>query len=175
MLRLEVNIKKTGGFDAIRKFMQGSEPEIYIGFLSGKQHVQTLHKKGNGKKAEYRGIDGGAPELNSMDNSELARILTFGNARIPPRPFIEDGIREHGAEIKKTIGEQLSNVKNGRPAVWDKVGTQAVGAVQEFVRGDWYKSHVPNSPRTQKYKDGDTPLIDGGELINSLEYVIKKG
>ena len=48
-----------------------------------------------------------------------------------------------------------------------------MGAVQKFVRSDYYKTNVPNSSKTIKFKGSDTPLIDGGDLINSLEFVVE--
>jgi len=46
--------------------------------------------------------------------------------------------------------------------------------VQEYVRSDAYKSSAPNSPETIARKGSDTPLIDGGDLVNSLAYNVEK-
>lgn len=175
MLSIAVNMQKTGDSQKIQKFAHDADVEVLVGFLSGKKHVPTLHRQGKGKAAQYRGIDGGEPDFSAVETAELAKTLSFGGARIPPRPFIEEGLGSRREEIKKEIGAQLENAKNGRGANWDKVGTMAVGAVQEFVRGGYYKSNVPNSKRTQEYKGSDTPLIDGGDLINSLEYIVEGG
>jgi hypothetical protein len=52
----------------------------------------------------------------------------------------------------------------------------AVGAVQEFVRGDYYRTNVPNSPKTIEYKEGgDKPLIDSANMIQSLQFVVQDG
>ena len=64
-------------------------------------------------------------------------------------------------------------VKNQRPN-WEKVGTMAAGAVQEFVRGDFYRSTKPNSQRTIEYKGSDKPLIDGGDLIGALAFIVEE-
>ena len=108
-----------------------------------------------------------------METAELAKILTCGRASIPPRPFIEEGRLSKKDELRAEIGTQLDKIKDGKKANWNKVGTKAVGAIQEFVRSDYYKTHVPNGPKTIKYTGSDTPLIDGGDLINSLEYVVE--
>lgn len=171
MLSLKLNLQKVPDFSDIQQFAENANAKVMVGFLSGRTHVETKHKGEGGK---YKDIDGGDATYKEMETAELAKILTFGDARIPPRPFIEEGILSKKDEIKKEIGVQLDKIKDGKKANWEKVGTKAVGAIQEFVRSDYYKTHVPNSPRTIKYKAGkDTPLIDGGDLINSLEYVVE--
>ena len=50
-----------------------------------------------------------------------------------------------------------------------------MGAVQRFVRSGYYKANVPNSRHTVEFKGSDTPLIDGGDLVNSLEFVVEGG
>ena len=170
MLSLKTNILSVPDFSEIQKFAENASAKVLVGFLSGRQHVKTQHKDESGK---YKDIDGGNATYEKMENAELAKILTFGDARIPPRPFIEEGLLSQKDELKKEIGKQLDQIRDGKTANWNKVGTKAVGAIQEFVRSDYYKSRVPNSPRTIKYKGSDTPLIDGGDLINSLEFIVE--
>ena len=55
------------------------------------------------------------------------------------------------------------------------IGVFLVGAVQRFVRSDYYKSAQPNAPRTISRKGSDTPLIDTGFLVNSTTYVVRGG
>lgn len=166
---LRVSIKNTVDLSKIQKAVQKAQCEILIGFPSGRQHVPTLHKNAEGK---YEGYNGESVEdIKPVETAELAKTLHFGNASIPARPFLTDGIESKKNEIKKAMEEEAKKAVNGGQANWDKVGTMAVGAVQEFVRGDYYKSNVPNSDRTKEYKGSDKPLIDGADLINSLAYV----
>ena len=144
---------------------------IYVGFLSGRQHVPTLHKNADG---EYKGYNGESIEqIQPVDTAELARQLHFGTATIPARPFLEEGVMCKEKEIYAAFEEEAKKAVDGGSANWDKVGTMAVGAVQEFVRGDHYKSTIPNSQKTIDYKGSDKPLIDGGDLINSLEFLVE--
>lgn len=171
MLSLKTNILSVPDFSELQKFAENASAKVLVGFLSGRQHVKTQHiDKASGK---YKDIDGGDATYEQMETAELAKILTFGDARIPPRPFIEEGLLSKKDELKKEIGKQLDQIKDGKMANWNKVGTKAVGAIQEFVRSDYYKSRIPNSPTTIKYKGSDTPLIDGGDLINSLEFIVE--
>ena len=169
---LRVNIKNTVDTSKIQKLANKMKCEILVGFPSGRQHVQTLHKKNkkSGKKAVYKEYDGKVP-TDSMETAELAKMLHFGTAEIPARPFLEDGIKRKQSEIKRALQEEATKAVKGGAPNWDKVGTMAVGAIQEFVRGDYYKTNIPNSQRTIDYKGSDRPLIDGADLINSLVYV----
>ena len=106
------------------------------------------------------------------ETAELAKRLSYGDGNFPPRPFLEEGILDKKDEIKAALKEQAEKVHAGLKPDWDKVGTMAVGAVQDFVRGDYYRSHVPNSQKTIDYKGSDTPLIDGGDMINSVKFVV---
>ena len=172
MLSLKLNMQKVPDLHQIQDFIDNANADVLVGFLSGRQHVPTQHKNDNG---EYKNIDGKDPVYPQMETAELAKILTFGSAHIPPRPFIEEGILSKKDELRAEIGNQLNNIKDGKRANWNKVGTKAVGAIQEFVRSYYYKSHVPNGPKTIRYKGSDTPLIDGGDLINSLAFVVEGG
>lgn len=166
---LRVSIKNTVDLSKIQKAVQKAQGEILIGFPSGRQHVPAVHKDAEGV---YKGYNGEKIEdVKPIETAELAKALHFGTATIPSRPFLEDGIKSKKGQIKTVMEEEAKKAVNGGQANWDKVGTMAVGAVQEFVRGDYYRSNVPNSPRTKAYKGSDKPLIDGSDLINSLTYV----
>jgi len=174
MLNLKLEMTKLGMvMDELKSYVEKASANVWVGFLDGKYHTPVMHKN---EKGEYEGYNGEKDPQNTepIENSELAKKLSFGDAKIPARPFIEEGILSKKDELSKEIKIQLDKVKEGEPANWSKLGTMAVGAVQEFVRSDYYKSTAPNSEMTIKYKGSDTPLIDTGELLNSLEYVIEE-
>jgi len=176
MLSLSANFQKLGNFKEIQNFVDKATAQVLVGYLSGKQHVPTLHgKEVKNGKASYKGYNGeeNPQDIKPKELAELAKELTFGSATIPARPFIEEGLLSKKEELSKEIKTQLDLIKDEKTPNWNKVGTKAVAAVQEFVRGDYYKSTIPNSQATIDYKGSDTPLIDGGDLINSLEYVIE--
>ena len=166
---LRVNIKNTVDLSKIQKVAQNAACEILVGFPSGREHVPTLHKNEDG---EYKGYNGESiSEIQPIETAELAKMLHFGTSSIPARPFLDDGIKSKEKELEKALQEEAKRAVDGGQPNWDKVGTMAVGAIQEFVRGDYYKSTAPNSQKTQEYKGSDKPLIDGADLINSLAYV----
>lgn len=110
--------------------------------------------------------------MKPIETADLAKELHYGTAVIPARPFLDQGIASKKDELSREYQKQLQNLHEGKGANWQKVATKAVGAVQEFVRGDYYRQNVPNSPKTVEYKESDKPLIDGGDLIGSLTFVI---
>lgn len=166
---LRVSIKNTVDLSKIQKAVQKAQCEILIGFPSGRQHVPTIHKNAEGKYEGYNGEK--VEDIQPVETAELAKALHFGTSVIPARPFLEDGIESKKGAIQKALEEEAKKAVNGGQPNWDKVGTMAVGAVQKLVRGDFYKANVPNSQKTKDYKGSDKPLIDGGDLINSLVYV----
>ena len=170
---LRVNIKNTVDTKKIQALARKAAANILVGFPSGDMHVPTFHKN---DKGEYKTYDGkNIEDAEPIENAELAKALSYGTSTIPPRPFLEEGIASKKEEIKKALQEEAKKVMDGGQANWNKVGTMAVGAVQEFVRSDYYRTNVPNSPKTVKYKGSDKPLIDGANLIGGLKFVVQDG
>lgn len=170
---LRVNIRNTVDTKKIQALARKAAANILVGFPSGMQHVPTFHKNAEG---EYRTYEGDSIEnAEPVETAELAKQLSYGTSEIPARPFLEEGIRSKQTELVKALENEAKKVMDGGQANWNKVGTMAVGAVQEFVRGDYYKTNVPNSQKTIDYKGSDKPLIDGGNLIQSLQFVVQDG
>jgi hypothetical protein len=130
------------------------------------------------------GYPSGISHPNSdAENSKLAEWLHEGTATIPSRPFLYQGILSQKEMLRREIRAAFRNLILRGETGAQKVAVLAVGAVQEFVRGDYYKTNIPNSPETIRAKSkgkgksrkvGDRPLIDTGFLINSTTYVLKK-
>lgn len=105
------------------------------------------------------------------ETADLAAELHYGSAKTPARPFLNEGLEKNKKELLEILNKQLQKeVPN-----WHLVGTLAVAKVREFVRSDYYKTTVPNAPYTIEQKGSDTPLIDGSDLIESMQYDIKGG
>lgn len=168
---LKTSIVNTVDTSKIQKLAKQAQVNIMVGIKSGTMHNISPHRKD--RKSEYEGYNGEDVEnIKPIDMADLARDLHFGTATIPARPFLEDGIRSKEQLLEKTMAEEVKKIKDGGQANWNKVGTMAVGAVQELVRSDYYKSSIPNSKKTQEFKGSDKPLIDTGELINSVTFLV---
>ena len=170
---LRVNIQNTVDTKKIQALARKAAANILVGFPSGMMHVPTIHKNEEG---EYRTYEGGkVEEVEPIETAELAKMLSFGTSEIPPRPFLDQGIESKGKELAEALKKEAKKVIDGGQANWNKVGTMAVGAVQEFVRGDYYRTNVPNSQKTIDYKGSDKPLIDGADMIQSLQFIVQDG
>lgn len=157
----QMNYKSTLNLKPIQDLISPGD-DILIGYPEGRMHA-----------------GGGI----AMD--ELARTLTYGTADIPARPFLEEGILTKKNELGQLIQEHYTKRVEGkdkRPTL-KRIGAEAVSAVQEFVRGDYYKQTVPNSPETidrksrrqkGKFLLSDKPLIDTGDMVNSTVFVVKE-
>lgn len=161
---IRVGIKNVPDTSDLQKFADKANVKILVGYLAGKQHIPAKHKKKDGTYGN---------SYAQKENADLAAILSFGDANIPARPFIKEGLLSKKEELKKEIKTQLDRLKKGDLANWNKVGTKAVGAVQEFVRGDYYKENVPNAKSTIAQKGSDKPLIDTADLVNALEFIVE--
>lgn len=170
---IRVNIRNTVDTHKIQALARKAAANILVGFPSGMEHVQTFHKNAEG---EYKGYNNEAvADVEPIETAELAKQLSYGTATIPARPFLEEGIHSKQEELSEALKQEAKKALNGGQANWNKVGTMAVGAVQEFVRGDYYRNTKPNSKKTIEYKGSDKPLIDGGNLIQSLQFVVQDG
>ena len=168
---LKTTIVNTLNTKKIQELAQKASVSILVGYPSGREHVPTLHR--NKRSEDFKGYGGEAKEdIKPIDVADLARDLHYGTATIPARPFLEDGIRSKQNEIQQALAEEVKHIEEGKSANWAKVGTIAVGGIQELVRSDYYKTRKPNSKKTIEYKGSDTPLIDGADMLNQLTFLV---
>lgn len=112
----------------------------------------------------------------SITNSELMFIHTNGSPirNIPKRPTIEPTIEENKERIsemfKKAVNQVLANRSDGR-ADLEKIGLWTVNKIKAKFGSD---ELAPNAPSTIAQKGDNNPLIDTGQLRNSITYVIRR-
>jgi hypothetical protein len=116
----------------------------------------------------------GSTDLTVID---IAIFQEFGTINIPARPFFSSAI-ELGREeifdfIEKEIGDILEG-KRGAIMAAERVGLFAKNKIQERIRTspEWA---TPLKQSTIDAKGSDVPLIDIGELLNSVTYAILEG
>ena len=120
---IQVNIKNTVDARQIQKFMDQTDVNILVGFPSGMEHVPTWHKKDKKKKNSYEGYHGEEPEnIAPIETAVLAKELHYGTAEIPARPFLEDGVRQNIGKLKAAMKDEVTKIKDGGKANWNKVG-----------------------------------------------------
>lgn len=164
--KTKFTIRQHGGFntDRLKEAIRKSNFSILVGFPAGIQHVETVHETTeDGERVTYTR---GGGEL-----AELAERLFFGDSKMPARPFLRDGLELNQTELKKLVGKELEALRRVGHANLDRIGSEAVAAIQNLIRSGYYQQSAPNAPMTIEAKGSDVPLIDGGNMINSLRYI----
>lgn len=91
---------------------------------------------------------------------------------IPERPFLSNAMRDNRSSYRSAMKASASKLLTGKTdikTVLSKLGTKAQGDVQEEITA---LSSPPNSPVTIELKGSSNPLIDSGELRNSVTWKI---
>jgi len=128
---------------------------------------QALKLDGKGVKV---GIRRGKGSHDSTDMLDIAVYNHFGTATIPARPFVSDCAEKNAGQIQEAQKRLVYRVYQG--------GLSADGALAEL--GAWYvnvqKGHIlhggwtPNALATIKRKGSNRPLVDTGQLVNTVDW-----
>lgn len=116
------------------------------------------------------------------NNAQLGYLHEFGSpkANIPARPFLNPGI----ARVQESINGHLEKAAKAAMDVnQEKVDVELnatgliaqAGARNEITNGDLAPLATSTlAARRRRGRTGDKPLIDTGQLRNSITYVIRK-
>ena len=128
---------------------------------------QALKLDGKGVKV---GIRRGKGSHDGTDMLDIAVYNHFGTATIPARPFVSDCAEKNAGQIKEAQKRLVYRVYQG--------SLSADGALAQL--GAWYvnvqKGHIlhggwtPNAPATIKRKGLNKPLVDTGQLVNTVDW-----
>lgn len=115
----------------------------------------------------------GAPgEKSDTELVKVATDLEFGTARIPPRPFLRTALKRHRRKWSNMADKAIPHSGNRAAVIriLRKVGVAMVGDTQATIRkGPW----APNAPATIAQKGSAQPLIDTGQLVQSVRAVLE--
>ena len=154
---IEVNTKTTGGqqvVEGLRKFMER--------FQDGSDQVLVGVPQGAG---EYE---------DGLTIATVAAVNNFGSAdgRIPERNFMHSAINENQAVYRRLAELELPKVGRGlitMDRLLHVLGELATGHIQEKIVEGPFQA---NAASTIAKKGSDRPLIDTGNLRQSISYVI---
>lgn len=155
-----------------------------MGEYFGKVAIDKL-MKGKKSKTVYIGYPEGIG--HSSGKIDLDKIALYNSeperSEVPARPLLTDGISENKESVKKLIKNEVEGVLKGKEINGDLLGTEVVEMVKDFVKGSYYKTHVPNAHSTimaKTSKEGklmgvlnDRPLIDTMQFVNGLSHLVK--
>ena len=123
------------------------------------------------KTVKIDGIE--STPMNALKLVDVATFHEFGTATIPQRSFIRSNDHNNYKTYKKLIEELKDKIIFGemKPAI-------ALGLLGEKIRLDIQasirKGLKPDIKKaTKDAKGSSTPLVDTGQLINGITYVVK--
>lgn len=138
--------------------------------------VGVPQEEGNrDKRRDYKTKKIVKDENIEITNAELMFIHSQGSParNIPKRPTIEPTIEENQKTIsekfKKIAQSMLDNKSDGKEEL-EKLGIWVVNKIKARFGSD---ELAPLKEATIKAKGSDRPLIDTGQLRNSVTYIVR--
>lgn len=125
-----------------------------------------------GDKQVKVGIQAGSGSHDGVDILDIAIYNHFGTRDIPSRPFVSDCFDKNQGQISEAKKRIVYRVMEGMPASTGlaQLGQWYQAVLKGHIRnGGW----VPNAPATIKRKGSSKPLIDTGQLVNSVRWKIE--
>ncbi len=121
-------------------------------------------------------------EAGEMNNATLAYIHENGApaANIPARPFMRPGVEDVKDKVATEFKKAAASAVQGNEAEIDKRMNRAGLIVQSSMRARINEGPPPPlkpgtiAARKRRGRTGTKPLIDTGQLRNSINYVIRK-
>ncbi|HET8689342.1 MAG TPA: hypothetical protein VFM18_22255 [Methanosarcina sp.] len=120
---------------------------------------------------------------DSLGNAQIAFIQEFGSdhANIPARPFLRPAIASIKYRVIQELktGAKLALQGQDMHISYEKAGLIGQSAVKKWiVSGEGFEPLKPSTlySRQRRRKSttaGTKPLIDTGQMLNSITYVIK--
>lgn len=113
---------------------------------------------------------------DETDMCDVALFNELGTSKSPSRPFLRQSVDDNSDKINALCKSIMKNVSNGSctaEEAYKKAGVYIKGLVQEQIKNGEFEA---NKPSTIKKKGSDKPLIDTGQMRQSVNFVIcKKG
>jgi len=105
----------------------------------------------------------------------IAAVHEFGSAdgNIPERSFLRVPLRQNTDLFKAMFRSQMAKVAKGELTMFqamDQIGMKAAGVSKEAIEAGLSPG---NSEATKQRKGSDTPLIDTGQLWQSITHIVE--
>lgn len=144
------------------------------GVLAPSHHDAEHHGHGgapHGKKTHERHGD--------LTNVEIALIHEFGSPAmgIPERSFVRSSFRNHRPEYIGMLKKMMPAVYRNKLSVNKMLAVVGAVMASDMKRGitDGAGIPPPLKAETIAAKGSDRPLIDSGQLVNSITWAVQEG
>jgi hypothetical protein len=111
----------------------------------------------------------GATYPDGQSVAEVAVYNEYGTETAPPRPFFRNAVDKYGDEWAPAIGKLLKRNDMDVVRTLQMTGEAIKGQVQQSIKDT---NHPPLAESTIKRKGFEKPLIDTGQMLDSVEYQI---
>ena len=129
-----------------------------------------------GRSHAVIGVIGGThtdEDGNTFGMPGLAAAHEFGNKHLPERSFLRSSLLENKELYKRQLAALMKQVVRGEitpDEAYNKMGAIAAGKAQEVIlNGDL----AALKPETIRRKGSSKPLIDTGQLVQSITWDIR--
>jgi hypothetical protein len=132
---------------------------------AAKSYVQVGFQEDSKTKTQLKGT---RRKQGGLSMPEIAASNEFGTDKIPARPFMSTSFDENRNAIYAFIQKNYEKILDGKQTTEKAlglVGIAMVGLIQKKIRQIVYP---PNAPSTIKIKGSSKPLIDYGQMIQSV-------
>jgi len=166
-----VTIKDRGLARIIGELREASKLHVTVGVhQDAAPHVQEGPQSVAGSEAQV-------VHEQQPTNAQIAAWNEFGteDGHVPERSFLRATIDERAKDIRAVQRKALKAVVSGKMDA-----RQGLGVIGEFVKGAVQQKIVsnvppPNAPSTIALKGSSMPLVDTGQLRQSITYTVEEG
>ncbi|WP_429498952.1 hypothetical protein ACQUFY_08495 [Robbsia andropogonis] len=134
------------------------------------------------KRQVLVGIPDGAPSRQDtpQSNAQIGYLQETGSPanNIPARPFLVPGVADVQEQVAEILQGGVKEALSGRAALprMHGAGMVAQGAVRRKITNGPFQDLAPATiaARQARGRTGTKPLIDTGQLRNSITYVVRE-
>lgn len=156
MIITSTTTRDNGLLDRIRSVARRYTAKIEVGYFGNAMHKPSIT---SGKS-------------RPLVLKDLAAIHELGLG-VPKRAFIEPSLKKNRKKYLVYAGKQITPIIRGRKSLnasWQGLGVMAVADIQQYMVT---ASFTPLASSTIARKGSSKPLIDTGQLRQSITYRVK--
>lgn len=131
---------------------------------------------GNRERVVNVGFPASAKEPDGASTAMIAAVHEYGvpHKGIPERPFMRTSLEKNRGKRKALNEQNLKKVLNGGMSVDAALGQLGLMASSDIKQEIKNGSFAPLKPATTKRKGSSKPLIDTGQMRQSVTYELEK-
>lgn len=137
--------------------------DMYEGIDKGFYSSYGLGGKATGKSRRY------SPR-KPISVAEVAAANEFGGGKRPPRPFMRWTLQRRARKWRNILRDILPQYSHDVKKAMEHLGEIAAEDLADTIR-IW--TAPPNAPSTIKKKGFNDPLVDSGQMMNSVRWKVE--